>query len=353
MGKLQLKKQQEEHLNALRRMRGFEKCKLCAWSCGVDRTAGEVGVCGVSLPEIAYTNLAFVLRSYSVTLLGCCFRCIYCNAYRISQYPQSGWFYRGFVEPEELAEEAIERISSEEGREMLVNKISFTGGEPTLHLPYIEEVVRIAQKRMKIEVGFATNGFASQDSMRRIVRIASHINFEIKAFNDDTHRAITGAPVEPVLRNAEFLVKKGRDKIRTIRTVVIPHINDGEVEAIAEFLTSLDETVPFRIIPFRPSFMLYYHAGPSKRLLERLARAARKAGLKNVWTGGYYPRGVSARAKELLLRERVGAAREGTSLATAYARLAGCIQKERNCGKCPENKHCPAVLKEPWLLELE
>ena len=339
-------------MNALRRMRGFEKCRLCAWSCGVDRTAGEVGVCGVSLPEIAYTNLAFVLRSYSVTLLGCCFRCIYCNAYRISQYPQSGWFYRGFVPPEELAEEAIERISSEEGREMLVNKISFTGGEPTLHLPYIEEVVRIAQKRMKIEVGFATNGFASQDSMRRIVRIASHINFEIKAFNDDTHRAITGAPVEPVLRNAEFLVKKGRDKIRTIRTVVIPRINDGEIEAIAEFLASLDETVPFRIIPFRPSFMLYYHAGPSKRLLERLARAARKAGLKNVWTGGYYPRGVSARAKELLLRERVSA-REGASLATAYARLAGCIQKERNCGKCPENEHCPAVLKEPWLLELE
>jgi len=333
----------------------FENCKLCAWECGVDRTAGERGVCGVLNPEIAYTNLALVLRAYSVTMLGCCFRCIYCNAYRISQYPLSAWFYRGFVPPEEVAKEAVDRINSEEGREMNVRRISFTGGEPTIHLPYIEEVVRLAKDMMpSLEIGFATNGFASEDAMRRIVEICTHINFEIKAFNDDTHRSITGAPVEPVLRNAEFLIKRARAKIRTIRTVVIPHINEDEITAIAEFIASLDPSVPLRIIPFRPSFMLYYHPGPTKRRMEELGEAAKKAGLENVWWGGYYPIGTSKNAMETLRRERFQVEHDGAKLALAYAKLAGCTRGEaRNCGSCPLNDRCPAVLKEPWLLDID
>ncbi|NQE46450.1 7-carboxy-7-deazaguanine synthase, partial [ANME-1 cluster archaeon GoMg2] len=137
--------------------RGFKNCNLCEWNCRVNRLEGELGVCGAGMPEIAYCNLAQVLQSYSVTMLGCNFKCIYCNAYRLSQYPGSGWFYRGYVEPSELASEAIYRINSREGRAMGVDKISFTGGEPTIHLPYIKKVVEEARKKMpRLGVGFAT-----------------------------------------------------------------------------------------------------------------------------------------------------------------------------------------------------
>jgi len=39
----------------------------------------------------------------------------------------------------------------------------------------------------------------------------------------------------------------------------------------------------------------------------------------------------------------------GAALALKYAKLAGCVSKDRNCGRCGMNKKCPAILKEPWL----
>ncbi len=332
----------------------FENCKLCSWECGVNRMEGEIGVCGVSVPEIAYCNLAQVLHSYSVTMLGCNFRCIYCNAYRLSQYPGSGWFYRGYITPEQLASEAVLRIQSQEGRRMGVNRLSFTGGEPTIHLPYIKKVIELVKNHIPdIGVGFATNGFLSLSALKQVIQLCSYITFEIKAFHDDTHRAITGAPVEPVLRNAEFLIENGRDRIRAFRTVVIPGINDEEIESIAEFLASIDPSVPLRIIPFRPSYILYYHPGPARAKMEEIGRAiSKKSGLENVWWGGYYPVEVPKRAVETAGKLK-HMQHKGAKLALAYAKLAGCVSNSRNCGECPRVANCPAGLKEPWLLDID
>ena len=329
----------------------FKNCELCEWKCDVNRLEGEVGVCGVGMPEIAYCNLAQVLQSYSVTMLGCSFKCIYCNAYRLSQYPGSGWFYRGYVEPSELASEAIYRIESREGKVMGVDKISFTGGEATIHLPYIKRVAEEARKKMPgLGVGFATNGFATLATLKEILSFCSYVTYELKAFNDDTHRAITGAPVEPVLRNAEYLIKTGREQIRAIRTIVIPGINDKEIKDIAEFIASIDTSVPFRIIPFRPNYILYYHPGPTKERMEEIGKEVLKTGLEDVWWGGYYPVNVSERVNEIA-GELKG--NEGARIGFAYSKLAGCITENRNCGECPMKLNCPAGLKEPWLLDVE
>ncbi len=336
--------------------RKFEHCVLCEWKCGVNRLEGEPGVCGVGMPEIAYCNLAQVLRSYSVTMLGCDFKCIYCNAYRLSQYPGSGWFYRGYIDPGELAAEAIRRINSPEGKAMHVDKISFTGGEPSIHFPYIAKVVEEAREKMpELGVGFATNGFASQPTLQQIIDLCSYVTFEIKAFHDDTHRAITGAPVEPVLRNAEYLIRKGRDKIRAFRTIVIPGINDTEIEEIAQFLASIDPSVPLRIIPFRPNYILYYHPGPTKKRMDEIGQAVLKTGLENVWWRGYYPIEVTKQVVEVEMaaREFKSVKQEGARRAFAYSKLAGCIRPDRNCGECPMKLNCPAGLKEPWLLDEE
>ena len=302
---------------------------MCAWDCGVNRTE-EVGVCKVKLPEVAYTCLAESLESFSITLLGCNFRCLYCNAYRLSQYPDTNWFYRGYVDPEALAREAIKKLQGA-GFE----KLGFTGGEPTIHLPYIEAVVEAAKKLMPtLQVSFTTNGFATEASMKRIVDLCSSVTLEINAYRNDTHLALSGAPVEPVLRNAVYLIKH-RDKLRALKTVVVPRINDAEIEEIAQFIASIDPSVPYHLIGFRPSFMLYYHPGPSASELEAIAKRCEHH-LETVTWGGAYP------------REQAFAA-SGAELARRYARTAGCIRSDRNCGSCSMNKECPAVLREPWL----
>ncbi|MEA1895641.1 MAG: radical SAM protein [Euryarchaeota archaeon] len=307
----------------------FARCNLCEWTCGVNRLNGERGVCRAELPQIAYTMLSRRLASYSVTMLGCSFRCIYCNAYRVSQYPDAQWFYREYVEPERLAAEAISRMMPD------TDKISFTGGEPTIHLPYIEEVVRIIRKKdPDIGVGIATNGFCTQKTLKRVIDIATSISYEIKAYDNDVHQLLTGAPSTPVLRNASVLATDARESIRVFRTVVIPGITEHQIARIAAFIAEIDSSIPYRLIGFRPNFILYYHPGPSKDLMNDLTEQCRDAGLTDVAWSGYYPTEIPSGSE--------------AEVAAQYLRRAGCNRHPRSCGDCELRDRCPACLLEPW-----
>nr|WP_148217873.1 radical SAM protein [Methanothermus fervidus] len=312
-------------------LKEFKNCKLCEWKCGVNRIKGERGVCRSTLPEIAYTSITYLLKTYAITFLGCSFRCFYCNAYRISQYPDTGWIYRGYVEPEKLGKEILRQLESKIAKKIGVSGISFTGGEPSIHLPYIEEVIKyVTEEKENLRIGFATNGFATKKTFKKLVKIASFINFEIKAFDNDIHQNLTGAPVDPVLRNAEYLAKNHPEKIRVFRSVVIPKITDSQVLKIAEFIKDIDPSLNYKLIGFRPNFVLYYHAGPSKKLMEKLVKKCKEIGLKNVNYSGYYP-------KEMKNIDE-------------YVKKIGCPMP-RNCGKCKFKHECKAVLMEPWLFK--
>jgi len=322
----------------------LKSCTLCEWRCKVDRLNGERGVCRVGIPEIAYTSFAYVLKSYSITFLGCCFRCIYCNAYRISQYPDAGWIYRGYSEPEDVVNELHIALGTPLAQKIGIHRLSFTGGEPSLHTPYIEAVVDRAREVVPgIEVGIATNGFSTGRTLKRLMTLASYFNFEIKAFDGTVHEALTGAPVEPVLRNAEFVATKNPEKIRVFRTVVVPGITDAQVPKIAEFIKDIDPVIPYRLIGFRPSFILYYHPGPSKRMMQRLVKTCRDIGLKNVDFSGYYPTNAPVKADD--------AGADAAQVAAKYLQLAGCPTNPRNCGLCTLKDRCKATLMEPWLVK--
>nr|WP_319372998.1 radical SAM protein [uncultured Methanobacterium sp.] len=323
-----------------RYLKDLENCQLCPWNCGVNRLEGETGVCSVGIPEVAYTGLTQVLKTYAVTLLGCSYRCIYCNAYRISQYPDSGWMYRGYVTPNELMEEVLDAFKASFARKIGVKKISFTGGEPSIHTPYLEEVVTLMKEQIPdLEVGLATNGFCTPSTMKRLENISSYINFEIKAFDGKLHHAITGAPVEAILENAEWLARKHPEKIRVFRTVVIPGINDKEIPKIANFLYNTNPNIQYRLVGFRPHFMLYYHPAPSMDFMQKLVGECHKVGLENVDYSGYYPGGSLIMDSSL---------KNGLKTTYHYLHQAGCYCQPRSCGLCPENDHCPAVVLEPW-----
>jgi len=231
-----------------------------------------------------------------------------------------------------LADEAISGMKPD------TDKISFTGGEPTIHLPYIEEVVQEVQENYaEIGVGIATNGFCTQKTLKRVIDISTSISFEIKAYDDDVHRMLTGAPSAPVLRNAEVLATRARESIRVFRTVVIPGITEHQVLKIAEFIAEIDPTIPYRLIGFRPNFILYYHPGPGMALMNDLAEQCKDVGLTDVAWSGYYPTEVP---------EIPGGSE--AEIAAQYLRRAGCHKYPRSCGECELKDRCPACLLEPW-----
>lgn len=303
----------------------YENCNLCEWKCGVNRTK-ETGVCNTKMPEVAYTCLSEPLKSYSITLPGCNFTCLFCDAYQLSQPLNTSWYFRDYIDPKKLAKETADRIGKKD-----IERITFTGGEASVNLPYIEKFSKEVKRILpEIKIGLSTNGFETEDNMKRAMDICSYATFEIKAFNKDTHLALTGAPIEPVLRNAEYLLKN-KGKARAFRTVVIPRINDHEIEDIAKFIASVDSSTPYNLIGFRPFYILTDHPGPTSKEMENITERCRKHLEKVTWCGSY--------------PEDIKLDGYGAELAKRYAELsrnksAECKSEKRVCKTCELDKSC-------------
>ena len=315
-------------------------CLLCEHRCGVNRMVGELGVCRAGPPMVASRTLhPAPPASYTIFTASCNFKCLHCQNWTISQFPDNQMPVDGYVPAEVLAEESVRNLQSPSGMLMGADRIFFSGGEPTIHLPFVEKVVDKARRIYpSCKVNFDTNGFMTEESLERVLRFTTSITFDIKAFHEDTHRALTGAPVDPVLRNAEIVARRARDRLWEYRIVVIPEINEADINSICKFLAGISKDLPVCFLAFRPNFMLESHSGASLALMRKCAELAMEAGLKNsYWSGVVGIPGSSAPVKGAV----IGYERAGAALAASYAFARGCRTHPRNCRGCESLGQCP------------
>lgn len=319
----------------------FENCKLCEWKCGVNRINGELGVCRIALPMVASCQLhPAPPQSYTIFTAGCNFRCLNCQNYIIAHYPDQKSFPIGYIHPEAIASEALAMIKSPSGRMIGADRIFFSGGEPTIHLPYIEEIVKIAREvDPSTKVNFDTNGFLTKESLKRMLEFTTSITYDIKAYNEEVHRALTGAPVEPVLKNAEYIAKYAREKLWEFRILVIPEIVDiEEIKDICQFIASLDLNLPVCFLAFRPNFILDKHRGASLELLEAAVEMAHRAGIENAyWAGRSDIKGYNT---SFIKEQKQIYKHPGARVAGSFAHYHGCKTHPRNCGGCSYKHSC-------------
>ena len=116
-------------------LKDLKKCELCEHGCGVNRLKGESGVCKMTVPVVASATLhPAPPESYTVFMAGCNFKCLHCQNWTISQYPDNQFRQRGFIDPEELAEECITHLNSISGKRMRADRIFFSGGFMMRHI---------------------------------------------------------------------------------------------------------------------------------------------------------------------------------------------------------------------------
>ncbi len=256
----------------------LESCQLCEWRCRVNRLKGEKGICGVGLPRVVLSTLhPAPPASFDAFMSGCNFKCLGCQNYTISMLHEEG----EYIPSEEWAELGLAALHSAEGRRIGADRLFFTGGEPTCSLPWVEAVAAYAQTK----VNFDTNGFMTPDSLKRIISFSDSITFDVKAFSDEVHKLLTGAPVTPVLRNVQYTVENALESVYEFRVPVLPGLVEEAVK-IAEFLAGLSEDAPLCFLAFRPNFVLDEARGAALQELETAVSAARDFGLKKVdWAG--------------------------------------------------------------------
>ena len=319
----------------------LRECILCEHRCGVDRLAGELGVCRMGGPLVASRTLhPAPPESYTVFVAGCNFKCLGCQNWTISQFPDNRRAVDGYLDPQALALESIRMLDSPAGILMRADRIFFSGGEPTIHLPFIEKVMEEARLlRPDLKVNYDTNGFMTEESLSRVLTFTTSLTFDIKAYYDDTMRAITGASVEPVLRNAEIVGRTASDKLWEYRIVALPGINEDDIEPLCRFLASISKDLPVAFLAFRPNFVLDEHPGATTELMKNCVEQAKGAGLTNVTYAGMT--NISGKTGSLSEELEDIYPRSGARLAASYALSKGCNTHPRDCGDCQSMSNCP------------
>lgn len=275
------------------------RCALCAHRCRV--AEGRRGLCGVRenrggvLYTLVYGRLVsnnldpiekkplfhFLPGSLtqSIAVAGCNLSCGNCQNYSISQQPRSGAKPVGeFVPPEEVLATAVAT-----GAE----SISYTYTEPTIMLEYALDVMTLAHER---ELGnvFVSNGFMTEEALGELISsgpLLDAINIDVKSISDDFYRKFCGARLEPVLEAVKTLWEVG--VWVEVTTLVIPGYNDSEREfrEIANFIASVDETLPWHVSGFYPTYKMTDASPTPSALLANARRWGLEEGLKHVYQG--------------------------------------------------------------------
>jgi pyruvate formate lyase activating enzyme len=119
------------------------------------------------------------------------------------------------------------------------------------------------------------------------------IKFDLKAWNDPLHQALTGVTNRRTLENFARAGKKFKERptppLLLANTLLVPgYIDEKEVSMIAKFVASVDPHIPYSLLAFYPQFYMSDLPVTPKRLAETCLKSARQAGLKNVRLGNLH-----------------------------------------------------------------
>ncbi len=157
------------------------KCRLCEWKCGVDRLKGDLGVCRVREPRVssAFVHMgeeAPITPSGTIFFSGCNFRCVFCQNWDISQYPESG----KPVNESELA------TIMDELRTSGARNINLVGGDPTPNLHVILGALKQAKK--DFPVIWNSNMYMSDEATKLLLGIVDLWLPDFKYWDNDCAR---------------------------------------------------------------------------------------------------------------------------------------------------------------------
>ncbi len=220
-------------------------CRLCERRCGALRLKGEEGFCGVLKARIASEFLHFgeereLVPSHTVFFSGCNFKCVFCQNWDISQYPENG----EPVEPDELAECIKNRWDRSKN-------LNWVGGEPTPNLAYIISVL----KRLDAPVPqvWNSNMYLTVGAMEIVNEITDLYLTDFKYGNDECALRLSNVPEYWKIVTRNHLLAEG-DMI--IRHLVLPNHLECCTKPVLNWIKDNRPDAPVNVMAqYRPEYM--------------------------------------------------------------------------------------------------
>ena len=246
------------------------------WICPGGTGAGYPQYAYCNGPEYGYKNLAVFFHA-------CSFNCLYCQNWHfrqktLSQYTKS---------TEDLVLCVDEKTSC----------ICYFGGDPAPQIPFSLNASRLALEKKKgkiLRICYETNGSMHHGFLDKMTELAlgsgGCIKFDLKAWDENLHIALTGITNKRTLENFSAAGKKitlrPSPPLLIASTLLVPgYVDDEEVKNIAKFIASINPDIPYSLLAFYPHFYMSDMPLTSKALAQRCLSIAKQEGLKNVRIG--------------------------------------------------------------------
>ena len=294
------------------RTAGGRRCGLCVQGCVIG--PGERGYCGLrevraeepaKLRHLAGTPSRGLLHWYrdplptncvaepvcaghsqqgrhnlAVFYAACTIDCLFCQNYH---FRETDLARSDGISAAELAEAANSRTYC----------VCYFGGDPASQMGHALAASRILARR-GVVVCWETNGTAHPRLMDRAFDLSLStggcVKFDLKAYDDTLHRALTGGSNRQTLENLARAAARFDDRPTPppviASTLLVPgYVDAGEVDRIARFIAGLNPAIPYVLLGFAPQFLFPDLPRTSVAHAEEAEAAARAAGLRTVRIG--------------------------------------------------------------------
>ena len=221
-----------------------------AWFCPGGTISGYPNFSTCGGPEIGYYNLA-------IFFYGCNFDCAFC---------QNSSHKDVDLAPSYGIDDLVERTL----HNTKITCWCFFGGSPEPQLPFAlrasKRILELVPEGRILRICFEWNGCGHPNLVRKAAEIAfksgGNIKFDLKCFDENMSYALSGVSNKKAYQNfemiaREFSILRDDPPVLTATTLMVPgYVDADEVEDIANFISSLDEKIPYSLLVFHPDYLM-------------------------------------------------------------------------------------------------
>jgi pyruvate formate lyase activating enzyme len=213
----------------------------------------------------------------SFGMLGCDFRCSYCQNWEISQTLRDEAAGRDYIPV--TAEELIAL-----GQRSRTRAVASTYNEPLITTEWAVEVFKLARQN-GMRTFYVSNGNGTPEVIDYLRPWLDGYKIDLKTMQDAHYRQHLGGVLQHVLDTIKRVHDAGI--WLEVLTLIVPNFNDSNEELwdAARYIASVSPDIPWHVTAFHPDYKMMDRGRTPADSLVRAAEIGTEAGLKYVYAG--------------------------------------------------------------------
>jgi pyruvate formate lyase activating enzyme len=138
--------------------------------------------------------------------------------------------------------------------------LTISGGEPLAQPEFVKNLL-VAARTHGLDTAIETSGLCAWRTFAEVAACVDEVRYDIKCIDAKKHKRTTGVSNERILGNFRRLRQRFPSLPVTVRTPVIPGVNDSErdIRAIVDFIDSAGGASAYELLPYHRFGESKYH----------------------------------------------------------------------------------------------